>query len=368
MNYDYDVIVLGAGSGGLIATIRATKLGAKVMLIESEKMGGDCLNYGCVPSKSFLKPAHLAHKCKEASKYGLMDVDYKTDMKKVMGYVRSVVKEIEPHDSKERYERDFGATVIMGKGIVKSQHDVEVDGINYTTNRIIIATGSTAQVPNISGLNEVKYYTNNNIFTLEYSPKKMVVLGAGTIGIELGQGFSHLGSEVNMVDFAETIFQKDEPEVAEVMKEKLERDGMHLHLGYKIEKILNEGTEIAVYICKNEEIKKIMCDTLLVALGRKPNTFGMGLDEIGVKLDGKGYILVDEYLETNIDGIYAVGDCKGKFMFTQAAGYEATVAVKNAISEEVEKVAYYNMSWCTYTVPEVAHIGYLEEVAKKDEV
>ncbi len=356
MKYQYDIVIIGAGSAGLVVASAAAGMGARVLLVENRKMGGDCLNYGCVPSKAFLKSAHLAQKIKKASLYGLDGATCKPAITKVMKRVASVIAEIAPHDSVERFE-GLGVDVKITDAFIINANTVKVGGTSYTTKTIVIATGSTAAIPPIKGLDKVKYLTNETIFSIKKQPKKLIVLGAGPIGLELGQGFAHLGSEVHIIDRGETLFAKDDSDVSEIMKKAFIEDGIKLHLGSAIEEVSKSGETITVKISKNGKTTKVTGDTLLVSVGRSPNTKNLGLEEVGIKQDERGFIHVNDKLQTNIPNIFACGDVRGKFQFTHSAGYEAGVVVKNALIAPLFKTSYHNISWTTYTVPEVAHVG-----------
>ncbi len=362
---DYDIAIIGAGSAGLVVASASATMGARVLLVENRKMGGDCLNYGCVPSKAFLKAAHLAKSMKKADSYGLKDATFTSDIKSTMAYVQSVIAQIEPHDSVERFE-SLGVHVMLGQGkIVDNQH-IRVDNKVYSARRIVISTGSTAAIPPIPGLSEVDFYTNENIFEMERLPKKLVVLGGGPIGLELGQGFCFLGSEVHVIDGLPKLFAKDEAEVSDIMQEQFLKDGMNLHLGAKIVKLekFEKGTRITIE--KDGEAKTLECDAVLVSLGRIPNTQNLGLEEAGVDVDEKGFIKVDNRLQTSLKHVYACGDVHGGYMFTHVAGYEASVVIKNAlVYSKLSKASYNNIAWTTYTSPKVAHVGMLTSEAEK---
>ncbi len=364
MKYQYDIAIIGGGSGGLVVASAAVSMGARVLLVESRKMGGDCLNYGCVPSKTFLKSAHLAQKIMKSDDYGLIGVKNKVDLKKIMNRVKEVIKEIAPHDSIERFT-SLGVDVKIGKGIITDKNEISVNGVKFKVKKIVLATGSHATIPAIEGLNSVDYLTNETVFELEVLPKRLVVLGAGPIGLELGQGFAHLGSKVTIIDRSKTLFGKDEPETSKIMEKALLADNVNLMLDTNPDKVEKIGNEIVITTTTAGKTKKIACDYLLVALGRTPNTKNLGLQEVGVKIDKRGFIVVNNKLQTNIKNIFAVGDVKGKFLFTHAAGYEASVVVKNALIMPIFKIDYSNMPWTTYTVPEVAHVGCLESEAKE---
>ncbi len=363
-NIIYDIAIIGAGSGGLVVASAAASMGARVLLVENRKMGGDCLNYGCVPSKTFLKSAHLAKSMNNAESYGFSKPKYDTLLNQIMERVSNVIAEIEPHDSKQRFE-GLGVDVRFGKGKIVSKNEISVDGEIFKTKKIVISTGSTAMVPPIKGLDTVRYYTNEDIFELKQLPKRIVVLGAGPIGLELGQGFCHLGSDVSVVDRLDDLFIKDEPEAGPIMQQALINDGVKLFLGCEIKEIVKQGDETIVRVLSGENETDIPCDVLLVALGRTPNTKELGLEEVGVKTDKRGFVEVDDYLRTSVKNIYACGDVRGKFLFTHAAGYEAGVVVKNALIFNMFKANYTNMAWTTYTVPQVAHVGCLEQQAKQ---
>ncbi len=365
--FQYDIAVIGAGSGGLVVASAAAGMGARALLVESRKMGGDCLNYGCVPSKTFLKSAHLAHKMKTATEYGIHNVSFDVSMQDIMKRVSDVIAEIEPHDSKERFE-SLGVTVVMGFGKLVEAHTIDVDGTIYTAKKIVIATGSTAFIPPIKGLDTVKYYTNESVFELDTLPKRMVVLGAGPIGLELGQGFAHLGSEVHMVTRDDKIFSKDEPEAFPIMAQAMENDGVKIYTKSEIKEVLEKDGQTAVVISAEDGEKELLCDVLLVALGRRPNTDNMNLENIGIAINKRGFIEVNEYLQTTVDNIYACGDVRGKFLFTHSAGYEASMVVRNALVAPKFKTSYHNIAWTTYTMPEVAQVGLLEAQAKEQGV
>ncbi len=363
MKFDCHVIVIGAGSGGLVVASGAAQLGAKVVLIESDKMGGECLNTGCVPSKTFLKSAHVADDIRNSSHFGLRASLKDVDLSEVMKRVKSVIKAIEPHDSKERFE-SLGVDVFLSKGTLIDEHTVRVGEKTITAKNICIATGSQPAVPPIPGLRDVPYLTNENIFELTTLPKHLILLGGGPVGLELGQGFRYLGSEVSIIDMLPHIFAKDDPEVAPIMEKKLQSEGIQLLLSSKIVEVKKENSDIVVVVEKNGERKEVIGDYILVALGRVPNTKDLGIENLGIKTDTKRYIFTNERLRTNIKNIYACGDVTGPYLFTHMASYQAGVIVKNIIFRLPSKVDYSGVTWTTYTKPEVAHVGYTEQWAK----
>lgn len=364
MKYDYHIIVIGAGSGGLVVASGAASMGAKVALVEGEKMGGDCLNTGCVPSKSFLRGAHLAADIRKSSTFGIDASISKIHMDKLMDRVSDVIKEIEPHDSKERYE-GLGVTVLEGYGQFKDTHTILVNGKAITGKYIVVATGSTAFIPPIKGLDTVDYLTNANIFNLKDSPKHLIVLGAGPIGTELGQGFRHLGSQVTLIDRMPTLFSKDDPEVGPIMKRVFEEDGINLKLGASIKEVKNHAKGIEVVIEIEGQESSVIGDKLLVSLGRKPNSSHLALEKVGLKTNERGYLITNKKLQTNIKHIYACGDITGPFQFTHMAGYQAGIVLRNTIFHLGAKVDYSFVPWTTYTKPEVAHVGMTEGMAKQ---
>jgi pyruvate/2-oxoglutarate dehydrogenase complex dihydrolipoamide dehydrogenase (E3) component len=364
MKYDYHIIVIGAGSAGLTIASGAAGLGARVALLENHKMGGDCLNYGCVPSKTFLKTAHLAKDISRAQDFALQADLKKPDLKKIMDRVRSVIAEIEPHDSKERFE-SLGADVLLGESRFIDQHTVEIDGKSITGKKIVVATGSMARIPDLPGLDRVSYLTNKTIFDLEELPEHLIIIGGGPIGLELGQGFRHLGSRVTIIDRNERLFPKDDPEVWDVMKKVLADDGVEFCLKCTVKSVSQTGNDIRVEIEHNGETKKLMGDTLLISSGRVPNTTGLDLDKVGIDTDKRGYIITSKKLRTSVRNIFAAGDVTGPFQFTHMAGYQGGKVVPNAILGLGQKVSYNAVPWTTYTKPEVAHVGYTQPWAEQ---
>jgi pyruvate/2-oxoglutarate dehydrogenase complex dihydrolipoamide dehydrogenase (E3) component len=367
MKYKYHIIVLGAGSAGLVVASAAANLGAKVALIEQEKMGGDCLNFGCVPSKSFLRAAHLAKDISESNQYGLNASISETNIELVMDRVRAVISEIEPHDSVERYT-NIGVDVISGSGKIIDKHTVLVNNEKLTTKHIAICTGSSPRIPDIPGINDINFYTNKTIFDIKKLPKHLVVLGGGPIGTELGQGFRHLGSEVSIIDHGSQLFKKDDPEVWPVMKETLEKDGIKIHLNTETTKLSKENNNIQIELKKSNKIINIEADAVLVALGRVPNSKNIGLEEQGIKTNKRGYIITNSQLKTDIKNIYAAGDVTGPYLFTHMAGYQASIVVQNSLLKLRKKVNYSAIPWTTYTKPEVAHVGYTQPCAEDEKL
>jgi pyruvate/2-oxoglutarate dehydrogenase complex dihydrolipoamide dehydrogenase (E3) component len=365
MKYDYHLIVIGAGSGGLVAASGTAAFGAKVALIEEDKMGGDCLNAGCVPSKSFLKSAHLAADITGSEELGLSAELKEVDLAKVMGRVSSVIDAIAPHDSVERYE-GLGVKVIKGRGELIDTHSVKAGEQTITGKHIVIATGSEPVVPPIKGLNEVPYLTNKNIFQLETLPKHLIVLGAGPIGLELGQGFRHLGSKVTVIDMLPSLFGKDDPEVGPIMEKRLKDDGIELLLSAKIMEVKKGDGSVSVVIERDGQLKEVSGDQVLVSLGRKPVSKGLGLENAGVKVNERGHIIANPKLQTTAKNIYACGDVVGPYQFTHMAGYQAGIIVRNIIFPFSAKVDYSCVPWTTYTKPEVAHVGYTQPWAKAE--
>ena len=363
MKYNYDFIVIGAGSAGLTLASASASLGAKVLLIEKNKMGGDCLNTGCVPSKAFLKFSHTIKELEKINKLGMNFELNKINFKSVMTHVANSIKSIEPKDSKKRYT-ELGVNVVFGSAKFHDKHSISINDKIYTGKNIVIATGSRPFLPKVKGLDINEVLTSENIFELTTQPKKLLILGGGPIGLELGQGFAKLKTEVFVVDRSSAIFKNDEPEVGNILKESLEKDGITFYLNSQIIEVTKNNDGYDVLISKDGETISVCVDKILISSGRKPNTEDLGLDKVGIQTNKRGYVNTDLKMKTNIKNIYACGDITGNFGFTHMAGYEASVVIRNAIFKFPYKADYSKVAWTTYTSPEVAHTGLTEKMAK----
>jgi len=364
-NFDFDIGVIGGGAAGLTVASGSAQLGAKTLLIEKEKeLGGDCLHFGCVPSKTLIKSAHVYHQMRHSDRYGLPSVALPpVDFRRVSNRIRSVIGVIQEHDSEERFCR-LGARVEFGHPRFTDEHTVQLNGSSYSANRWVLATGSSAAVPPIEGLDRTPFITNREIFYLDQLPASMIILGGGPIGIEMAQAFQRLGSRITVIERAEQILGKEDKDMAEGVKAILTSEGVVFHLGTEVIATRDLGSEREVTIKHNDgSTSRLQAETLLVALGRRANTDGMNLEGIGVDVGRRG-IEVDDRLRTRQKHIYAAGDCNGGFQFTHAAGYEGGIVVSNAIFHLPRKTDYTYLPWCTYTDPELANIGMNETMAK----
>ena len=359
--YDYNIIVIGGGSAGLVSSYIASAVKAKVALIEKHKMGGDCLNTGCVPSKALLRSAKMISYAKRAKEFGFKKTTVDFDFKDVMKRVQNIIKIIEPHDSRKRYTA-LGVECIEGEAKILSPHNVEVNGITLTARSIIIATGAKPLVPNIPGLDQINYLTSDNVWDLKELPKKLLVLGGGPIGAEMAQAFSRLGAEVTLVEMAPQILIREDEEVIELVTERFVKEGIKVLISHKAKEFKNN-----VLICehKSKDIS-IPFDKVIIALGRKANTEGFGLEELGVKIRETKTIEANAFLQTNIPSIYVCGDVTGPYQFTHTAAHQAWYACVNALFSPLKKfkVDYTVIPWATFTDPEVARVGLNEKDAK----
>lgn len=368
-HFDYNVIVIGAGAGGLVSSYIAAAVKAKVALIEKGAMGGDCLNTGCVPSKAILKSANVIALAKKANAYGLDAIDISYDFSNVMKRVRRVIKTIEPHDSVERYE-GLGVECINGHALIKSPNVVEVNGQTLTSKAIIIATGASPVIPKIKGLENVRYKTSETIWDLNELPKSLLVMGGGPIGVELAQAFSRLGSKVTVVEMNTQILSREDQSVANLVKKSLEADGVQVLTGYKGIEFKGSHDEQSLRCESEQGIQDIPFDLVLLAMGRRPNVKGFGLEELGVSISAQGAIEVDSFLRTNIPNIYVCGDVLGAYQFTHVAAHEAWYASVNALFSPFKsfQVDYSVLPVVTYCDPEVARVGLNEKEAMEQGV
>jgi pyruvate/2-oxoglutarate dehydrogenase complex dihydrolipoamide dehydrogenase (E3) component len=362
--YDFDVGVLGGGAAGLTVTAGAAQLGAKTLLVEKEKaLGGDCLYFGCVPSKTLIRTATVYHQLKNAEKYGLPRVDVPpVDYREVTKRIQSVISTIQKHDSAERFCK-LGARVEFGDATFADEHSIRVNGKVYSAKTWVIATGSSASVPPIEGLDKTPYITNREIFSLDHLPKSMIVLGAGPIAAEMSQAFCRLGTKVYVVQRSNQILSKEDKDMADQVMNVLSSEGVTFYLNSKIQSVKDLGDEREVLIRSGEQQISLRAETILVAMGREANLGGLGLGDIGVDFDRKG-LKTDRRLRTTQKHIYAAGDVTGTYIFTHAAGYEGSIVISNAIFHLPRKVNYTFLPWCTYTGPELASIGMNEKRAK----
>ncbi len=364
-SFDYDIVAIGAGAGGLVSSYIGAAVNAKVALIEKHKMGGDCLNTGCVPSKAIIKSAKVANIIKNAEKYGITVDDSKVNFQNVMTRIQKIITKIEPHDSVDRYTK-LGVDCISGEAEVLSPWEVKVNGNVLSTRNIILATGAGPVVPPLPGLADAKVITSDTIWDLKELPKKLVVIGGGPIGVELAQSFKRLGSEVTVVEAAPSILVREDSDVSKIVIEKLIEDGVKIYTNHKAVRFIKNGDkEILVAQTAGKEIE-IEFDYCLVALGRKANTNIRGLEKLALGISKTSTFEHDEYMRTKFPNIFVVGDCAGPFQFTHTAAHQAWYAAVNALFAPLVsyKADYRVVPWCTFTEPEIARVGISETEAK----
>jgi dihydrolipoamide dehydrogenase len=362
--FDNNLIVIGAGSGGLVSAYIAAAVKAKVTLIEKHKMGGDCLNTGCVPSKALIRSAKALSEAKHSAQYGIKRMEAEFDFADVMARVKQVISKIEPHDSIERYT-GLGVKVIEGAARIIDPYRVEVNGETLTTRNIIIATGARPLVPPIKGLDSVDYLTSDTLWELQEQPTRLLVLGGGPIGCELAQAFARLGSQVTLVEMAPQILIREDDEVAAQVREQFAADGITVLTGHKALEFRRENDQ-QLMVCEAQgQTKQLVFDKVLVALGRQANVSGFGLETLGVELTARGTVAANEFLATNFPNIHVVGDVTGPYQFTHVAAHQAWFASVNALFGSVKrfKVDYRVIPWATFTDPEVARVGLNEKEA-----
>jgi len=366
--FDYNVIVIGAGAGGLVSAYIAAAVKAKVALIERDKMGGDCLNTGCVPSKAIIKVAKVLHDAKQVKEYGFNRADIDFDFSTVIDRVQRVISKIEPHDSIERYS-DLGVDCITGEARILDNWHVQVGVTKFSTRNIIIATGAQPLIPPIPGIKDVAPLTSNTLWKMRKLPKRFVVVGGGPIGSEMTQAFQRLGSEVTQIEADSRIMNKEDPDVSGFIQKRFEKEGICVLTGHMVKSFESQGdTKIVVCEKENGVQVRVECDEILMALGRRANVKGFGLEDLEIKLNKNGTIEVDEFLRTNYPNIFAVGDVAGPYQFTHFAAHQAWYASVNALFSPFKKFKadYRVIPWCTFTDPEVAHVGISEEEAKTE--
>lgn len=363
--FDYDIGVIGGGAAGLTVSSGAAQLGAKTLLVEREPvLGGDCLHFGCVPSKTLIKSAQVYHTMQRSGEYGLPVVDLPpVDFSRVAARIKSVIDVIQVHDSVERFSK-LGVQVEFGAPRFTDEHSVKLGTRTVSAKHWVVATGSSPAIPPFPGLESCPYITNKEIFSLKTLPPSLLVLGAGPIAVEMAQSFARLGSKVTVIQRSDQILSNEDHDMADLAMQSLESDGVRFFLGVRVKEVRDLGPCRQVIIT-DKQGKEIVVEgeTLLVALGRSPNTHGLGLDDIDVKMSEKG-IVVNRRLRTNHSHIYAPGDVNGAFQFTHAAGYEGGIVVSNAIFRLPRKADYTWMPWATYCDPELASIGMNEKRAK----
>jgi len=354
-----DICVIGAGSGGLSVAAGAVQMGARVVLIEKHKMGGDCLNTGCVPSKALLAAGKRADIMRRGAPYGIKPVEPEVDFAAANAHVKAVIAGIEPHDSVERFE-GLGVNVITAAGKFVNANEVEAGGKRIKAKRFVIATGSRAAVPPIPGIEDTDYLTNEEIFDNTECPKHLIVVGAGPIGLEMAEAHKRLGAEVTVLEKFSAM-PKDDPELTKVVLDSLREEGIEIKEGVDIESVSGKTGDITVKLAGGEEIKG---SHLLIAAGRAPNVDGLGLDKAGIKYSPRG-IEVDARLRTSNKKIFAIGDVKGGLMFTHVAGYDAGIIIRNVLFKLPAKADYSAIPWVTYTDPELAQVGLTETQARE---
>jgi dihydrolipoamide dehydrogenase len=363
--FDYNLVVIGAGAAGLVTAYIGATVRARVALIEKHNMGGDCLNTGCVPSKALIRSARILSYMKRAEEFGFDSGTMTFDFARVMERVQRVIAKIEPHDSVERYSA-MGVTCLSGEATVTSPYTVTVNGKTLTTRKIVIATGARPFVPPIPGLEKVRYLTSDTIWAIRSLPRRLVVLGGGPIGCELTQAFCRLGSHVTQVEMMPQIMGREDEDVATLIRERLENEGVRVLTGHRAKAVRIEGDEKILVCDHGGDDVFVPFDEILVAVGRAANISGFGLEDLGVEITPRKTLSANGFLQTSIPTIYCAGDVVGPYQFTHVAAHQAWYASVNALFGELKsfKVDYRVIPWTTYTDPEVARVGLNETDAR----
>jgi len=372
--FERNLVVIGAGSAGLVSALIAAALKAKVTLIEKHKMGGDCLYTGCVPSKALIRTSRVLDQIRRAKEYGLKNASAEFDFAEVMERVQRVIKTIEPHDSVERFTR-LGVECLIGEAKIVSPWEVEVrvaggGARRITTRAIVIAAGARPFVPPIPGIEDMGYRTSDTLWSLREQPRRLVVLGGGPIGAELTQAFARLGSRVTQVEMLPRLLPREDPEVSEMVRERFVREGIDVRLGHKAKRFMIENGQKALVAEHEGKEVRIEFDLLLVAVGRVANTEGYGLEELGIGTTKARTVQTNEYLQTVYPNIYACGDVAGPYQFTHTASHQAWYASVNALFGSLRRFSadYSVIPWATFTDPEVARVGLNELEAKEQNI
>jgi dihydrolipoamide dehydrogenase len=367
--YDFDAVVIGGGAAGLTASGIAANFGAKTMMVEKDKLGGDCTWTGCVPSKALLKAGKVAQNIRNAGKYGLIDGEPEIDFKNVIKHVHKIRQDIyEEADAPENFEA-MGIDVVTGEAQFVDDHTVAITtakGDRVVTSRyIFICSGASASVPPVEGLDSVDYLTSESLFEIDELPEELIIIGAGAIGTEMAQAMQRLGSDVRVIDMADRIMTNDDSELAVMLQDRLEAEGIKYLLDAQVDTVTSEDGQIHVEISQNGESKTITGSDLLMATGRRANVEGLNLEAAGVTYTKKG-IDVDEKCQTNVSHIYACGDVTGDYQFTHMSEHTAKVATTNALLKFPMNVDADHVPWCTYTDPELGHVGATEQQLKEE--
>lgn len=360
----YDLVVVGAGTAGLVSAVGAAGLGARVAIVERYRMGGDCLNVGCVPSKGVLRASRAAAAVRDAAAYGVrVGGEVHVDFGAAMERMRRLRADISPNDSAHRLAK-LGIDVYFGDARFVALDAVEVDGVRLGFARAVVATGGRAAIPPVPGLAEAGFLTNETVFSLTELPRRLVVVGAGPIGCELAQAFRRFGSAVTVVSLEARLLPREDADAAAVLAARLGREGVVLRLGAKLLSVERHGGAKVVVFDRGGRVESAACDEILVAIGRTPNVEGLGLERAGVEVGRRG-VTVDDRLRTANRRIYAAGDVCSAFKFTHAADAMARIVIQNALFFGRKRASSLVIPWCTYTDPEVAHVGLYEHEARE---
>ncbi len=362
-HYDYDIIILGGGSAGMVASVMAGALKMRVLVIEKGKLGGECLNTGCVPSKALLHAAKTARILRTASQIGLQDSAIgREEAAGVLPWVRGTIDRVRIADATEDLMRENGAEIRHGDAHFADPHTLLLDGERLTAANFILATGSHPVLPDVSGLPEAGAHTNQTIFDLNAIPASLLVVGGGPIGVEMAQAFQLLGSQVTLVQKGARLLPRDDAELAFELEKYLRQDGIDLRLNTELIAVRKEGEERVVTLREGEETSEIRCAEILIGVGRAPNIDGLNLEVAGVRVE-KDRIPTDDALRTSAPHIYACGDLLGEYQFSHMAEFEAKTVVRNIVFPGSAKASFRVAPWTTFTDPEVAHVGLTEEEA-----
>lgn len=365
----YNLVVIGAGSGGLVSAVGSAGLGARVALIERELLGGDCLNVGCVPSKALIRASRAFADVRDAGEYGVeVPPGTRVNFPAVMERMRRLRASISPNDSAERL-RNLGVDVFLGSGRFRGPDTIEVGGQTLRFQKAVIATGARASRPSIPGLAEAGFLTNETVFTLTERPRRLAVIGAGPIGCELAQAFARFGSEVSLLANHAHILPKEERDAVEVVQQEMVRDGIKLVLSCEVIRVDRQGADKIVQLKCAGNHRELRVDDILIGVGRTPNVDGLNLEAVGVAYNQRDGVQVNDHLQTSNPNIYAVGDICSRFKFTHAADAMARIVIPNALLPLPAflqgRFSALTIPWCTYTDPEIAHVGLYEHEARE---